>query len=132
MTRFKPMSLFSGLLTIALMSSFLMVKPPAKNAKKIKNPCKTCVINGPCCVLPGADAEFTLTGGTTVSWNVSCGTIIRYSSTSMMVSFPSSGCALAEIETVGATCGGTAVACYINSSCPNIPPCEPEKSNIKH
>jgi len=89
---------------------------PAHLVKKTK-PCKTCVINGPTCVAPGNAGIFTLSGGTTAGWTVSCGTVIRSNSTMVTVVFPTSGCSLSDIETAGATCGGADIQVHIMAGC---------------
>lgn len=104
-------------LALSAVVIFLSAGAPRPAHKVKKAPCKTCTVNGPSCVLPGQAGIYTLSGGTTVGWTTSCGTIQHYNSTTVTVSFPTSGCSFADIETAGASCGGGGTTTIITSSC---------------
>ncbi len=94
-------------LPLAFLSCFLLSMVPSSFGAEKKSRCYSCTINGPTCGnTPGQASFFSLSSGcTTVSWMCSCGTILRYTSTSVEIVFGTCS-GLIDIETVGGVGGG--------------------------
>ena len=94
-------------LPLALLSCFLLSMIPSSSGGEKRPLCYSCTISGTTCgIVPGQAYFYNLSSGcTTVSWMCSCGTILRYTSTSVEIVFNTCS-GWIDIETVGGVGGG--------------------------
>jgi hypothetical protein len=70
--------------------------------------CRTCTINGATTATVGQAEVYTLSSGTVATWTVTNGaTIVRQTDVEVIVQFNNTG--ITNIETAGATCGGSSI-----------------------